>query len=1044
MSGQSGSGSRARAARALAPLIVGLAAIIAAALLPFAPVLTEKTTVNWPEQGALPESTTALFVPYAPAKTQVHVPCDVLRAGQDREASTNVVSSQPAGAETTGFAVSIVGDDLLVQLGGQQVYRGAVPDGDCAVDLYAAPDGSTLDVGERTISIPDAHVREVNMFATDLDGEEANGLSVRAETSNWFENSPTGIKLALVAVQLALAASGLLLLLRADRRRRATERDATRGRRSNRHASWPRRMVDLGVLAALGAWAVLGPLSPDDSFTEGIVRNALDTGVFTNYFRWQNAAEAPFTLVLYLMEPLVALGANPLVLRLPSIVAAIASWLLLARGVLPVLLGPLARRGWVYGIAALGFLLWWMPFNLGARPEPFVALGTTAVLTCVLRGTRRTDNTGLALLGLAGLAGGLTLAVNPVGIVALAPVAVCAPRIWRTLRGSAASRASGLLEPIGYLALICGLGGVGLVAMFADQSWLGASRATELHQYYGPNLSWFQEFKRYQYLIGFDEAFANQGSMGRRLPVLLTLAVSSAAGLLLVRGARWLPGMRLTYIPIGTVAVALVLLSLTPSKWTHYFGALAGLGGAGLVCAVVLFCGAARHWYPYRAVQLIAAFGTVATVLAAAVAFAGKNTWFMYSDFGVPNAEGPFWPFNQPWLWLLSLVGVLVFAWVRAGWSVPGMFVRLPAVLSSAVALVGVLVLLVSFIVAPLRQSDGYSIGQQNIDTLFGGSCGVLDEVVAPRTAPNGVLGTASGSADATGFVRDGGFPDGSAPPDDPGEGKAAHLWGSFVDGPSGTGELTSQWFGLPQLSKDQELAISAAGRTGDGNQLSLEFGRSTGDGHRPVGTHQLDDSEDESNKRPDYPRDNAQQPTPQDNSEWRPQRVEASAVPAEADVVRVRAVDDTTDAGGWLAVTGPRILDVPPVREVLDERAAIYVDWSMLWTAPCLRNSPRAAHGLVETPSALLLPPADLGFSAEASFEKVIGGSFAGADRIGQREVVPTRLRGTEEKPQQADWGQFVRVSYPVQRDAYDTEMTSQWRWGWDGDPASISPNNE
>lgn len=642
---------------------------------------------------------------------------------------------------------------------------------------------------------------------------------------------------------------------------------------------------------------------------------------------------------------------------------------------------------------------------------------------------------------LAGLGAGLTLAVNPVGVVALAPIVVLAPQIWRVLRCTTGSGASGALLPLARLALVCGLGAVGLVAMFADQSWFGVARATELHQFYGPNLPWFQEFQRYQYLLGFDETFPEQGGAGRRLPVLTTLAVVAGSGLLLVRGARHLPGMRRSYVPAGVVIVALALLALAPSKWTHYFGTLAGFGAAALTCGAVLFCRSARHWREDRAARLIAAGAVVATVSAGCLAFAGENVWFMYSDFGVPNNEGPFRPLDQPWPWLALLAVVLGLLQLRRNgptWSSAAM--RLPAVASAAVVLTGVAVLLVSFAVAPLRQADSYSIGKQNLNSLRRDTCGVLDHVVTPQTAPNGVLEPAGEEeASTTGFVPQGGYDESSPPPEDPGTGVVTQMWGSLEGGAPSTGALTTQWFTLPRTDERQELAVSAAGRTGDGNQLRLEFGRSARGQPRPLGDHVLDDSDDEPDKRPDYPSADGQQPSPQDNPDWRTLRMPSSAVPDGADRVRVHAQDATTDTGGWLAVTGPRVLDLAPVRDALQEDAATYVDWSMIWTAPCLRHSPKAAHGLVESPDTLLLPPRELGFPGEASFEKTVGGSFAEPDRIASREVVPTRLLGTEDEPQYADWGQLVHLSYPFRRDSYDAELHERWRWGWQGPPASL-----
>lgn len=1017
---------------ALSTLVVGVLGVLVALVLPLAPVWADSTTVTWPEQGRAPESTTAFFVPYAPAGVHVQVPCEVVRAGQERDAATTLVSSNLPGRPTKGFTVSTADGEVLVLLGGRQVYRAPIAAGDCSVVLESSARGSMLRVGAESIPLPNDHVREIFAFATDLPPDQARGLEVRARTSTWFESSPTAAKNALIAAQLALAASALALLVVGGRRRRDPrpvddDRPPRRGRSL-------RACVDGVIVAALGYWTVFGPRTPDDSFTEGIVRNALDSGAFTNYYRWENSAEAPFTLVLHLVEPLVAMQANPLVLRLPSFVAALATWVLLSRGVLPVVLSHLGRHPGVRGLTAVCLLVWWLPFNLGVRPEPFVALGTTAVLTCVLRGTDRRDGSGLALLGLGGLAAGLTFAVNPVGITAAAPVVVLAPRIWRTLRGPI-ERTGSRLVPFGWLALVGCLGAVGLVAMFADQSWFGVSRATELHRFYGPNVAWFQEIRRYEYLLGFDE----QGGLGRRLPVLLTIAVGGCAALLLARGAHHLSGMRFSYVPLATVALALGLLWVAPSKWTHYFGALAGFGAAGLVVGIVLVTAGAREWSHQRAVSLIGATGTAATVLAASLAFSGKNTWFLFSHYGVPHDDGPFRPLNTPLPWLVLVLVLLALPRLLRRTSSRRMLAHMPGIVGSAAVVVGVVVMLVSFAVAPVRQADSYSVGGQNLAHLTGGSCGIVDDVVITRDLPTGVLTPASGTEALTGFTAQGGYPSNSAPPEPPGTGSSTYLWGSFGDGALSTGSLDSQWFALPELRGNQELAVSVAGRTGDGNRVALEFARSTDGAPQPLGQHVLDDTYKDSDERPTYPSDRVVEDKPQDNPQWRTLHVGSSQVPAGADLVRVRAVDATTDAGGWIAVTGPRVRQIEPLRQFFTDRGPTYVDWSMVWAAPCVRNSPKVADGLVEAPTTLLNPPEKLGFDGRAAYVRAIGGSFAGVDEVGNRKVVPTRLLGSQDRPEYADWGQLVQVSYPVRRDAYDTRTTSERRWGWKGDRALL-----
>ena len=60
----SAAGSPLRSAPAL---VIGILGLLAAVLLPFAPVLADETTVTWPKAGEPPESTTAILPPPAPS-----------------------------------------------------------------------------------------------------------------------------------------------------------------------------------------------------------------------------------------------------------------------------------------------------------------------------------------------------------------------------------------------------------------------------------------------------------------------------------------------------------------------------------------------------------------------------------------------------------------------------------------------------------------------------------------------------------------------------------------------------------------------------------------------------------------------------------------------------------------------------------------------------------------------------------------------------------------------------------------------------------------
>lgn len=1022
-----------------AALLVGGAGLVAALLVPFMPVLAKSTTVTWPEEGRAVESTMAFFVPYAPERVHIEVPCRVLRAGQQRSEPTTLVSSSVPGRATEGFAVSTADDRVLVLVGGREILNAPVPDGECSTVLDADAGGTTVRMAGRTQVEPDTHVEEVFALATDLSPREADGLSVRATTSDWFSSAPGTSKIVLVGVQLALAATALALLAAADSRRRSSALStASRTARSRSRSGWLRRTVDAGVLGVLGFWTVLGPVTPDDGFASMIARQGVLTGVTSNYYRWENTSEAPFALAQQVLEPFVAVSGNPMVLRIPSVLAALLTWLVLSRGAAPALL-PRSRSVGVRTLLAVSFLAWWLPFGLGTRPEAFTALGGTVALACALSGATRPNRS--AVLGLGALAAGLATAASPVGFAGFVPFLVLAPRILRKLRARDPRRP---MWSIASTVLLVGCAGsVGLIAMFFDQSWFGAARATELHQFYGPDVPWFQEALRYENLLGFEL----QGSIARRVPVLLTLALLACAALLLARGARHLPGMRLIHVAPACLAANVALLWLTPSKWTHYFGAFAGAGSAAVASSIVLLLIVARRWYQDRAAAVIGLITTGMVVLVAATSFSGTNNWFLYSQFGVLWSEQPLRPLNSPLTWLLLAAVLMLPALLRTSRSAANrMIIRVPAVLACAVIASSVAMLLVSFAVAPLRQQDSYSPGGQNLARVRGNAnCGLMDKLVVTREVGNGTLEPAGGDDQLRGFTPEGGYAPDNDPPDPPGTGTARHLWGSLDGGAIKTGSMTSRWFDLPATRPDRELAVSVAGRTGDGNTLVLEFARSRADDPpRPLGRRTVDDSYEDSDNRATYPTDHVITQQPQNNPNWRTLHLDSRDVPPGADRVRVRATDATTDAGGWMAVTGPRVRQVLPLREFLRERgrpSPAYVDWSMTWSLPCVRDLAAVGNGLVEPPKLLFNPPDRLGFDGIAAYVKGVGGSFTGVDELGTRTEIRTRLLGTESKPRYQDWGRVEIVNYPYPTGGYDTSSTWHSRWGWVGPPRIEPP---
>ncbi|MFP5070437.1 arabinosyltransferase domain-containing protein [Pseudonocardia nantongensis] len=1043
----------------VATLLVGLLAAVLAALVPFAPVLDRDTTVTWPREGEQPASTIAGFVPYAPESVRVTVPCPVLQVAQGREGTTTVVSSEQPGRANIGFTVLTEGGDVRVLVGGRELVREPVGGGDCARVLTADGSGSTVSTGdEPPRTFPGDLVRSVGAFSTQLSPGDAAGLQVSARTADWFVADATTAKQVLLAAQWIAAAAALVLLtlLAGDRlrsRRGALRLLRARLAGAGRPHGIARLAADVVVLATLAVWTVIGPLSTDDGFTEAIARNTAgdDLG---NVYRWGNASEAPYTLVIRMVQALADTGAGPLVLRLPSVLAGAAVWLLLSRVALPALLPRHHRLAWVRWTLAAGLLAWWLPLNLGVRPEPFAALFGTAALACGLRAAARPGGRAGLWIGAAALASGLALAVTPSAITAAGPLLLLVAALWRRLarRGTPAEPDSdpptagvvGWSVALAGVAAATGIAAAGLTVVFTGQSLYTVLRATAMHSFYGPDVPWYQEIRRWQYLLGFD---GEQGGLGRRLPVLLTVAMLVAALPLVARGAhRWTAGLRWVPVPVAGVALGFALLTPAPSKWTHYFGSLAGTGALAIAAGVVLVTVAARQRPAERTVRGAAVAGTAAAVTLAALVFAGKNAWFLWSEWGVPRYDGPFTPLNSPAVWgaaaaalFVAGTGAVLVVRHRAGGpadrprpirALTGAAARAGAALPAAVvvtALVtGVAVVVGSMAVAPGRQGSGYSVGGQLWDELTGTpTCGILDHVSIPTASP-GALAPAEGQDELAGFEADRGHPD---EPPEPGT-----TWGSLgADGNLGTGTLTTRWYTLPDVEPGQELLVDVAGRTGQGNTLELEFGRGAGT-PEPAGRLSLDDTDTADDAEADYPTDRVEEAAPLNRPGWRSVRIDPAQIPPGADRVRVRAVDDTTDPGGWVAVAVPRLRTLAPVVPMLrDADGPVYVDWSILWAAPCLRDLPTVRAGLAQTPRYLVLGPSSLGFAGDVSFGETAGGSFA-AMRRGSTETAVATLIDTADDPDQADWGAVSRVEPDIARDAYDVRSELLRRWGWEG----------
>lgn len=950
--------------------MLGLAGVLAAVALPFVPVWIATSTVTWPVPGEPAASSSVALAPYRPTELIASVPCSALRAaGPVVEVLSTATGSD--GLVVTGTAVHV---------GASTVDLGATDTPDCRAVVTAGPDGvSVVAPDGRRTNLPDQPVPEVFGFHTDLDPAQTAGVSVTLEVTDPFTTSPSAVKYALLVVQLGATVGVLMTLRRSDR--------APRRRRPRwRPACW----VDVGVIAILAGWAVIGPLAVDDGWATAIARNVAATGNPGNYYRWWNAAEVPFAFSQELLAPWTAVSIAPLWLRLPSTMLAVATWFVLSRGVLGVALPVRARTTRVRLLAAACLLAAWLPFNLGARPESYVALGVTASLALAMRAV---DLRGLSLLALVVA---VTVPISPNGVLVAAPILVFAPRLLTVLRAASPTRLHLLA---GISALSC-LAAVGLVIVFADQTWDALLVASDWHTFFGPTLSWYDEPERYLHLLQPDQ----QGSAAKRMPVLTALAMIAIVGLLAIPRARRDVVGRAALRLAAVVVVMLALFALSPSKWSYHFGAAAGPFAALLTVGVVLVARRAR--IPDRYVMIVGVAATALVIAAAVLAMDGPNAWWLPGLYNVPWASEPprplGIPLNRPLPWIVAVGAVSVLAHRHRRRALAGA----PAAATLVAIGTTLALLLGSFVAAPLRRPEG-SLAMIDLNRITGSRvCGLADDVQVLPDGPT-LVASADGGERLTGFAAQTGYLPAAPPPDAPGVGTSTYLWGSRTPDAEATGTMTSAWFVLPPQPADGGVAVSVSGRTDGGNELSFDFGMADGTGVRLLGERSPVDRP-ASDENPDHPL-------------WRSIGIDGADIPRGADRVRIRAVDGRTDPLGWLAVTGPRLRSVIALTDFLADKGPVLVSWPMAFLFPCVGDVATVTAGVASTPRAVIESPRPW---LTEDRRRDAGGVFAALDVFDALHEIPSRLVGHPD----VDWGS-IQLSGGRGFDARDTYVRTVTR---------------
>ena len=1072
-------------------LVAGFLGLVLCGLTPLLPVNQTTATIAWP-QGSSADGTvsdvTAPLVSGAPRALDVSIPCSAV-ATLPADGGLVFSTNPPGGidASRNGLFVRAYPDTVVVAFRDTVAAvapRADVEAGACSALRLWADVGQ---VGADFIGIPGATGTlapekrpQVTGVFTELDvPPDTAGLSATIDVDTRFITSPTTLKLAVMVLGVLCVIASIAALAVLDR---ASGRRRSGQRRRVGLSTW---LADAGVVAALLLWHIVGPQSSDDGYNTTIARISGEAGYTTNYYRFFGAAEAPFDWYQSLLGQLASISTASVWLRLPATLAAIATWLIISRCLLPRLGRRVAANKVAVWTAGAVFLAAWLPFNNGLRPEPLIAFGVIAVWMLVewTIGTRR-----LWPVALAVVVAMFTVTLAPQGLIALAPLLVGARAVWRIV--AARRPTDGLAAQVAPLLAAVSLV---FVIVFRDQTLATVAESVRIKYTVGPTIPWYQEFLRYYFLTVEDSV---DGSMTRRFSVLILLLCVFGLLVVLLRrgsvpGAMNGPVWRL----VGTTAVGLLLLTLTPTKWAVQFGAFAGLAGA--LGAVTAFAFARVGLHSRRNLALY----VTALLFVLAWATSGINGWFYTGNYGVP------WFDKQPVIvgypvttifLVLAIVGGLLAAWLHfrmdyAGHTEVADTGRNRALASTpllVVATIMVVLELASMVKATAGRYPVYTTGAANLAALTGQSCAMADDVLVEADTNAGMLTPVPGQQfgeygplggeDPVGFNPNGvsdtlepgepivgnpGMVNSDGPIDKPniGIGYAAETGGGY--GPEGVNgsrvflpfgldpdrtpvmgsydendvaaKVTSAWYQLPFAAGERPadrpiVAVAAAGAIwyynedgsfNYGQSLKLQWGV-----HRPDGSYQALNEVD--------PIDVFAQQA------WRNLRFPLDTAPPEANVARIVADDPNLSEEQWFGFTPPRVPVLQTADEFLGDDTPVLMDIATAANFPC--QQPFSVRlGVAELPEYRILPNfKQMVISSNQWQSADDGGPLLFIQALLPRtSAIPTYLRGDWYR----DWGAIERYyrAVPAQQapDAAIEEGTTRV-FGWSrGGPIRALP---
>ena len=794
-------------------IVSGLLGFLLFIATPFLPVNQQQSSFSWPQNGDL-RSVTAPLISYSPESLDLSIPLsEVDKLNNDQ---SNVLSTVPEGSkEETLRGLFVRNTDSGLDV----IIRNVVPLSLKEKDLKELSDDALLRITS------DAEATRVWVDGTTTDGEELDpavysgdidrdtrpmltgiytefentpenakaaadaGLKADVKVDSRFSSAPTLLKNIVMWLGLAFMVVALWALHQIDKL------DGRTGSgRLMQKDWWKPRWVDGFVGAVLLIWYFIGANTADDGYLLTMARASHESGYMANYYRWFGVPESPFGWPFYdLLALMVNVSSTSLWMRLPALLASAVTWLVLSREVLPRLGVKVNQRAVAHWTTAVAFLMFFIAFNNGTRPEPIIAV--FSLLTWVSF-ERAIATHRLLPAALGTLLATLALGAGPTGLMAVAAVLVSLSALIRIAvrrlpwlgAEKGASRGKVIRGMLAQIAPFLAAGTAILVGVFGDQTFSTVREAIAVRSDRGPSLSWYQEYVRYTSLL----EQSTDGSFARRFIVLMMIfslgvVVASILRNGRVPGAAKSPTERLILVILGTA----FFMVFTPTKWTHHFGVYAGIGAALIGLAAV----AASHFSASSARNRVLFLGT--TLMLFALALSGTNGWWYISSFGVPWWDKTIQVGGIEASTVMLAIALLTLLWgVLLGYRTDAQKARAQSAGEAAdvdnddadradadsrnrngkrkyrvtvvtAAPIGALTMLaLVFSVASMgkgfiSQWPAYSIGKGNAVSLAGHSCQLAEDVLVETDTNDSLLKVADGSPigdsltteDSTGFL---------------------------------------------------------------------------------------------------------------------------------------------------------------------------------------------------------------------------------------------------------------------------------------------------